>query len=60
VSHKDERLEKPNERIEEPTPPVSDAIRAPGVVSVDLTREAARQVFDRILESRARRAKAQS
>ena len=59
MSQEGECPEKPGEPVEDPIPTASNDVRAAAVVNVDLTREAARQAFDRIMESRARRAKAE-
>jgi len=58
MSHDGERLEPAGEPIEDAPTAVSDVAQVSTTVDVDLTREAARQAFERILESRARRAKA--
>lgn len=59
MSQEGERPEKPGEAVEDASRTASDDVRAPVVENVDLTREAARQAFDRIMESRARRTKAE-
>ena len=59
MSQTGERPESPGEPVEDVDLAENHDVAVSADLHVDLTRESAREVFDRIMESRARRTKGQ-